>query len=205
MWSIIKKTGADIWDEMLKLLVFNVVWVLSLILILPWPFVTFGLFYTAKDIGDGKGITFSSPFTYGLQVLRPAYIWAVVNLAAFFGIVLNLNFYAGIEAQWARIVQIFVISLALFWTILQLVTLAMYPRLAEPSFLPAVRNAMILVGRHPLPIFAMAIGAALILFLSTFAPVIILLLSISVIVLLVNNVIARLVAYELEQESPDKN
>ena len=203
VWSIIKKTGLDIWEEMLKLLVFNLVWVLSVILILPWPFVTFGLFFTAKDIGEVRGISFSSPFTYGLQVLKPAYIWAIINLAIYFGTFLNLNYYSGIEAVWANFVQVFILSLALFWTILQLVMLAMYPRLTTPSFKLAIRNALIITSRHPLSIFAMIIGAAIIIVLSTFIPAIIFLLSISAIVMLINNVVDALVAQELNSEESD--
>lgn len=190
---------------MLKLLVFNLIWILGVILILPWPFVTFGLFFTAKDIGEGLGISFSSPITYGLKVLKPAYIWAVINLGVYFGIFLNLNFYASIDAPWVSFVQIFMISLTLFWTILQLVTLAMYPRLTEPSFKLAIRNAVIIIGRHPLPVFAMAVGAFLILLLSTLIPAIILLLTISIIVMLINNVVDALVTQELEQEETGRH
>ncbi|MCB0209701.1 MAG: hypothetical protein KDJ52_10240 [Anaerolineae bacterium] len=200
MWSIIKKTGLDIWEEMLKLLVFNLVWVVGVILILPWPFVTFGLFFTAKDIGEGRGISFSSPFTYGLQVLRPAYIWGIINLVVYLGIFFNLIFYAGSEAVWANVMKIFILSLTLFWSILQLVMLAMYPRLTTPSFKLAIRNALIITSRHPLPIFAMVIGIIVIIAVSTFIPAIILLLSISAIVMLINNVIDVLVTYELKQE-----
>ena len=203
VWSIIKKTGLDIWEEILKLLVFNLMWVLSVVLILPWPFITFGLFFTAKDIGEGRGVSFFSPFTYGLQVLKPAYTWAIINLAVYFGIFLNLNFYSGLDAVWAKFVQVFILSLALFWTILQLVMLAMYPRLTIPSFKLAIRNALIITSRHPLSIFAMVMGAVIILALSTFAPVIILLLSVSAVIMLINNVVDAVVAQELKYEESD--
>ncbi|MCB0168548.1 MAG: hypothetical protein KDI79_30245 [Anaerolineae bacterium] len=190
---------------MLKLVVFNVIWVVAALLVLPWPFVTFGLFFTIKDVSEGKGITFTAPFTYGLQVLKPAYIWALINLGVFFGVLLNLNFYASLEASWARFIQFFMVSVVLFWVIIQLVMLAMYPRLTEPSFKLALRNTVIIIARHPLPILALSIGIVLILIISSLMPVLLLLLSISVIVLLINNVVDSLVTYELEQEKISKN
>ncbi|HRV92592.1 MAG TPA: hypothetical protein P5526_10555 [Anaerolineae bacterium] len=205
VWSLIKKTGSDIWDEMFKLMVFNIIWVLATLIVLPWPFVTFGLFYTVKDIGEGNGIKFSSPFTYGLQVLKPAYIWAIINLGVFLGIFLNLNFYSTVEASWARFIQIFMLSLMLFWIIIQLVMLAMYPRLTEPSFRLALRNSVIIIARHPGPILALSVGVVLILIISSFIPVLLLLLSISMIMMLVNNVIDSLVTYELDHEKIRRN
>ena len=81
--------------------------------------------------------------------------------------------------------------------------LAMYPRLTTPSFKLAIRNALIITSRHPLSIFAMIIGAAIIIVLSTFIPAIIFLLSISAIVMLINNVVDALVAQELNSEESD--
>lgn len=186
-------------------MVFNIIWVLATLIVLPWPFVTFGLFYTVKDIGEGNGIKFSSPFTYGLQVLKPAYIWAIINLGVFLGIFLNLNFYSTVEASWARFIQIFMLSLMLFWIIIQLVMLAMYPRLTEPSFRLALRNSVIIIARHPGPILALSVGVVLILIISSFIPVLLLLLSISMIMMLVNNVIDSLVTYELDHEKIRRN
>lgn len=205
MWSLIKKTGSDVWDEMFKLMVFNIIWVVAALIVLPAPFVTFGLFSTVKDIGEGKGITFTAPFTYGLQVLKPAYIWAIINLGVFFGIFLNLKFYATVEAPWARIVQFFMLSLALFWLIIQFVMLAMYPRLTQPSFRVALRNTVIIIARHPWPILTMTIGVVLILVISSFIPVLLFLLSFSVIMIWTNNVVDSLVTYELDQEKLRKN
>lgn len=205
MWSLIKKTGLDVWDEMFKLMVFNILWVVAILTVLPWPFITFGLFFTAKDLGEGKGIPFSAPFTYGLQVLKSAYIWAIINLGVFLGIFLNLTFYAAVEASWVQFFRFFVLALALFWVVIQLVMLAMYPRLTEPSFRLALRNSVIIVARHPWPILALLIGIVLILVISGFMPVLLLLLSISVIIMWINNVVGFLVTYELEHEKIRKN
>jgi hypothetical protein len=54
--AIIKNSASDIWDEMFYLIIFNLIWVVGTLLILPWPFVTFGLFFTAYDIGEARGL-----------------------------------------------------------------------------------------------------------------------------------------------------
>jgi hypothetical protein len=60
IWIALKQTGADIWDEILSLLIFNVITLVGMVLSIPWPFVTFGLFEMAYDIGQGKGVKFSA-------------------------------------------------------------------------------------------------------------------------------------------------
>ena len=82
IWTILKKALLDFWEDMLNLIIFNVLWLVGALLIIPYPFMTFGLFYTAYDIGQGKGIKLSTPFKYGKQTWKPAYIWGVINLVA---------------------------------------------------------------------------------------------------------------------------
>ncbi len=150
IWTILKKALLDFWEEMLHLIIFNVLWLVGTLLIIPYPFVTFGLFYTAYDIGQGKGIKLSTPFKYGKKTWKPAYIWGVTNLVVLFLFWVNFRFYGGIATQWAVVLQLFFMAFTIFWLILQLITLAIYPRLVEPGFKLALRNAVIIMARHPL-------------------------------------------------------
>jgi hypothetical protein len=197
--KVIKKSAIDVWDEMLYVIIFNVIWVVGTLLVVTYPFVTFGLFHTAHDIGLGKAIKMATFFAHGRRMLKPAYIWGGINLVVLVVIWFNLRFYEGIESQWAALAQMFFVSLALFWLVLQLIMLALYPRLVEPSFKLALRNAVIITGKHPLMVFSLLVLIALILVITSFLQAIVFLMTISVIAILTNNVVGALVDREIEQ------
>lgn len=151
IWTSLKHVGSDIWDELFNLIVFNVVTLIGTILIIPWPFVTFGLFEMTYDISQGKGIKFTTFFTRAAQVWKQAYVWGGINLGVIIIVAINLNFYGNFVATWASVAQILMLGVAVFWFTLQLVILPLYPRLEEPGFKIALRNAAVLMGRYPLP------------------------------------------------------
>jgi uncharacterized membrane protein YesL len=155
IWTALKQTGSDIWDEMLNLVLFNVVTFIGTILIIPWPFVIFGLFEMVYDVGQGKGIKFTAFFTRAAQVWKQAYVWGGINLGVIIVVLINLNFYGNFEASWAEIAQIIMFGISVFWFVLQLIVLPIYPRLEEPGFRLALRNAAVLMGRYPLPTLTM--------------------------------------------------
>lgn len=196
---VIKKSVINVWDELLYVIVFNVVWLVGAASIVLWPFVTFGLFCIAKDIGEDKGIKFGNFFSYARQMWKPAYIWGGINLAVFMALWLNLSFYGGIEAQWAGIVQLVFIALTIFWGILQLIALGVYPRLEEPRFKLALRNAAVIMARQPLLILVLVVIIVLFIGASTIFPAILFLLPFSVIAIFTNNIVETIISQEIKR------
>ncbi len=131
---------------------------------------------------------------------RPAYIWGGMNLAIFVVLWLNLNFYAGLDAPWARVVQLFFIALAIFWAVLQLVVLGIYPRLVEPSFKLALRNSAVIMARHPVMILLLLVVIALFGVASMIFQVIVFLLPFSVTAIVANNIVEAIVKQEIERQ-----
>ena len=168
-------------------------------LIIPYPFVTFGLFYTARDIGLGKGIKFKTVFVYGKDYWKPAYIWGGLNLLMLVVLWMNIRFYSGLEAQWAGFVQLIFVALIIFWLILQLISLAIYPRLVEPGFKLALRNAAVIMARYPLAVLVYVGLIILIGVVSIFFSVIGFLLGFSFIAILTNSMAEILVGEELKR------
>jgi uncharacterized membrane protein YesL len=219
VWQIIRSSAADIWDEMLYLMIFNIIWVapivlivqgailsflpcmlLGAILLFPWPLVTFGLFFIIYDIGESKGIGFGKFWDYGRRMWKQAYLWGGINLAVLIIAWANLNFYTRIEAQWAALLQVFIIALSLFWIILQLLILSFYPRLEQPGFKLALRNAGVVIGRHPFLIFFLIISVVLILAMASFFPLVMLLGAVSIIAVVTNRVVDVVVKKEKQRE-----
>lgn len=202
VWHIIKHSARDIWDEVLYIIIFNIIWLIGSVLIIPWPFVTFSLFFTAHDIGQGKGIKLKTFFAHGRRMWKQAYIWGGINLAAAFILWTNLAFYAGIQAQWATAVRMFFVMLTIFWTILQLVSLSIYPRLVEPGFKLALRNAAVVIGRYPLAGLALVATILLVGLVAFIFPVYIFLGAMAMIAVVTNRAVAEVIDREMKQPPP---
>ena len=199
IWTILKKALLDFWEDMLYLVIFNVAWLVGAMLVIPYPFMTFGLFYTAYDIGQGKGIKLSTPFKYGKQTWKTAYIWGVINLVVLILFWMNFRFYGGFEAQWAVVLQLFFLALTIFWVILQLITLALYPRLVEPGFKLAIRNAAVIMARHPLVMLVLLMIIILLTVATLFITAIAFVALFAFLAVLANSIVDVLVNRELKR------
>lgn len=200
IWGAIKQSVGDIWDEMLYLILFNLVWLIGTVLIIPWPFVTFGYFSLVYDIGLGKGIKIGTFFRHGRRMWKQAYIWGGINLGILIVLGINLNFYANARVQWAAIVQLVLVAIAIFWAVLQLVMLPLYPRLEGPSFKLALRNALIVVGRYPLAILTLIIIVALVVVASSIFPVLAFLAALAIIAVVANRMVGAIIDRETKRE-----
>jgi uncharacterized membrane protein YesL len=223
IWDIVKNAAADVWDEMLYLMIFNIIWVvitipglwlivqgttlaflpfilLGVILLLPCSFVLFGLIFTVYDIGEAKGIGLGTFWKHIHQNWRQAYLWGAINLAV--GVIAWVNwfFYAQVEAEWAGFAQMVVLALGLLWLILQLLALAFYPRLERPGFKLALRNAGVVLGRYPLAGIFLLIVVLLIAAVASFFPIIYFLGAFSIIAVIANRVVAAILAKEKRRE-----
>ena len=174
--------------------------VVGIIAFLPWPFVTFGLFAVAYDIGQGKGIKFRDFFSGAARLWKQAYIWAGINLGLMFVAGVNIVFYNNFGTQWATMALVVVLGLTMFWGVLQLFALAIYPRLEEPSFKLVTRNATILFGRYPLVGLLLAAIVVLIAIVSFFAQLLVLLGTFSMIAIITNRMVEAMIKKALPPE-----
>jgi hypothetical protein len=208
IWHTIRQSAVDIWDEMFYLIIFNIIWLVGTFLIIPWPFVTFALFAIAYDIGQSKGISLGKFFSYGRQTWKQAYIWGGINLGVLIVALVNINFYGDIMASWAAVLQMFIFGATIFWFIVQLVALPIYPRLEEPRFKLAVRNAAVLFGRYPLVVL-MIVGLAVVLVVAPLLfgilQILLVVATFSMIAILMNRVVEAMVRRELKREEGDED
>lgn len=196
MWAIIKNAIGDFWDEMFWLVIFNILWLICLVLIIPYPLATFGLFFIAHDVGEGKGIKFSQFFGYGLKWWRQAYLWGIINLVVLTIMWINFTFYATVEAEWAVFAQMFMLVLMVLWVLLQLIALAFYPRLVNPNYKLALRNAGVAISRYPLLALLLIVILIVMGVLTFFVPAIIVIGAAAIIALITNRIVAAIVKKE---------
>ena len=199
IWQVIKQSAGEFWDELLYLIIFNAIWFIGSMFILPWPYLTFGLFYTAHEIGQGKAIKFSTFFKDAAPYWKQAYMWGGINVGALSILWFNLRFYANLQATWAAIIQVLFLAMILLWGIWQLVALAMYPRLEEPRFTMALRNAGILLVRYPQFALVLVIIVALMVIISSLFPLFAFFGAVSFIAVLANRIVEALVERELKR------
>ncbi|MDM8519721.1 hypothetical protein QUF64_06720 [Anaerolineales bacterium HSG6] len=192
--NVLKKSAMDIYDDLLHLVFFNVICVISMILL---PLTLFGLFATVYDIGKGRAIKISHFFTHIKQSWKQALIWGAVNLVVIFLFGISLPFYAEIEATWAFGLEILIIGVFIYWVLIQFISLALYPRLTEPSFVLAQKNAALILAIQPLGVLLLGFLTALILLLTTFSPIVMFLFGLSFLAVYSN----RLVEAAIKQNS----
>jgi hypothetical protein len=170
IWTVVKQAGQDFWDEFLLLIIFNAIWLLGSLFILPWPYLTFALFYTAYEVGQGKAIKFKTFFVGPASMWKQAYLWGVVNLVLLFVVWFNIRFYGNFNTQWSKVMQILLLAFTIFWLLLQLVALPMYPRLQEPGFRLALRNGIVAMGQFPLITFVLLFLVAIMVIAASLFP-----------------------------------
>ncbi len=197
----IKKAALDTWDELLYLVLLNIIWCVGTLLVIPWPLVTFGLFFTVHDITEGKSVKIRTFIGHARRTWKEAYIWGGVNVAVLAVLGANLAFYGRIAVQWAATLQLLMIALIGLWIILQLVTLPLYPHLEQPGLTIALRNALILIGRYPVVTLVLIIFIGLLALISNLLPAAAFLITFVLIAMLASWLVKLMVRRELKRGS----
>jgi uncharacterized membrane protein YesL len=163
---VVKLAFVDFFEEIFLLILFNILWSISALLVLPLPFAAAGLAWVAAEIGEGKVIKWRTFFEGGRRYWRSAYRWGLLNLAVWGLIFINLNFYNNIAATWALFVRTLVISMAILWGGIQLYVFPLLILQEAPSLRLAFRNGLILMGAQPALTVVLLVLAAALLFVS---------------------------------------
>ena len=79
----------------------------------------------------------------------------------------------------------------------------MYPRLEEPGFKLAMRNAAVVFGRYPLAVFALTIIVVVLLFIAAIFPIFAFFGVGAFIAVVTNRLVGTIVERELEREADD--
>ena len=221
----IKKGFFIFWDDSIMLILFNFLCFLSLLpallfymgtassvsvlfsaintlLFLPLAFFLFALYRVAYDCRHGIAIKFSTFFSYLRSTWKQALIYGVINIGAVLLVGWNLRFYAQFQAEWAGIVQLVVLSVAMVWLILQIVMLPLYPRLEEPGFRQALRNAAAIMGRYLIPVLVLVVLTAVFLIISVAVQIVAMLVSFIFIAALGEGIIGEVVA-DIKEPPPE--
>jgi len=216
IWDVLKKTMLFGWEEIIYLVIFNIVTLTALVLgpalvfigvnksvalmalgsmaMFAAPPALFGLFWLTYQISLGNAVKFSTYVDGARQYPKAAYIWGGVNMFIVVMLISNIIFYQSLAATWAGFAAVFFDGLLIVWVVLQLLTLALYPHLVEPSFRLAMKNALVLVAVNPFAVVGMAVIAVGGVLLGLYVPVLLGLISVSLAALVVSVTVDELIA-----------
>jgi uncharacterized membrane protein YesL len=188
---VVKLAFLDLFEDIFLLILFNILWSISVLLVLPLPFAAAGLAWAAAEIGEGKVIKWRTFFEGGRRYWKPAYRWGLVNLVVWGLIFINFNFYNDIAAAWALFVRTLVLSVAILWGSVQLYVFPLLILQEAPSLRLAYRNGLILMGSQPALTVVLLVLAAALLFVSVLLTFPLFILYFALIALLSNRAVVE--------------
>jgi hypothetical protein len=166
--SIFKHALSDLWEDVWTTAVVSFAWLICMLLVLPAPFATFGLFYYTNrrahdELADHKD------FWFGVRAYWPVALrWGLVNLFVLLVLVMDYRLTGlGGSSPAVRFAQGLYVTLTVFWILLQFYALPFLFEQETPSLRSAWRNAAVMIGKHPLYTLAFGLLLAVLLLLGT--------------------------------------
>jgi uncharacterized membrane protein YesL len=150
------------------LIVTNFTWFLLSLPIITLIPATGGLYYATNQLaneGDAGWRTVWEGFRIHFW---QSWRWGLMNLIVYGGFLINKNFYAQVNANWAAVVQLVFIFLTILWTVLQLYIYPLLLELEEPKLWNAVRNSFALFILRPLQTFGWFLALGVIVLASRY-------------------------------------
>lgn len=157
----------DVWLDLWTVLVCNIVWLISVPLIIPCPPVTLALFYYANQTAHEETVNISDFFKAIPRFWWTGWRWGILNLIVLAVLVGDI-FLTSHQSQtpWAIFFSGIYYTFVAFWLLLQTFTLPFLFEMEKPSVLQALRNGAVMIGKNPffslsflvLLLFTLALG-----------------------------------------------
>jgi len=196
IWRILKGTLSDALAESFLLIVYNFVWLILSILILPLPFATGGLFYAVRAIGERQAVGWRTFFDGARQLAGPMYRWGALNLGVGVALVTNISFYGRIGQVYSDALQSLFITLGLLWLLLQLFLVPTLIRLKRPSLRLALQDSFFLMMRYPGSALVVTLVIVVVVSLSVILIVPLALATFALVAVLVNRTVTEELALQ---------
>lgn len=147
IWDSLKDVWLDLWSA----LVCNLVWLISVLLIIPGPPVTFALFYYANQSIHEEIINVADFFKAINRFWNTGWKWGFINIGVL--VILAGDAYILNQqdlASWVLAVKRIYYTLIAFWILMQIFALPFLLEQEQPSVLVALRNSAVMIGRNPI-------------------------------------------------------
>ena len=162
--------GRLLWQNADALIRVNALWFALTVSIIGAPQALAGLYAYTHKLAQEEAFPTLDDFWHGFRTLaRPAWRWALLNLAALAVLAANLLFYRGIETTAGRALFWFLAVVGANWLILQGYVFPLLLLQEQPRIRTALRNALAIAIRQPVRTVLHAALAVAIAALSTAA------------------------------------
>jgi hypothetical protein len=190
---VVKLAFLDLIEEIFLLCLFNILWSISALLVLPLPFAMAGLAWAVAEIGQGKAISWRTFFEGGRRYWKPAYLWALVNLVTWILIYVNFRFYSDFYnnqgAIWALAPLSLLASVGLVWFAVQFYVFPLLIVQEVPSLRLAYRNGLILLASQPVVIIVLLVLFVVLAIVSSLLFILVFVVDFAFIALLANRAV----------------
>jgi len=149
---VVFKTLKDLWGEMFNLALMNLFTLLCLAVVIPGPPAMMALYAMCNRVANDYAISWEHYFAAFRQHAAKAWLYAIAALAFTALLLFNLWWYgaAFAGAPWGPWVQGAWLAALLFWLVANFYVGPLYIEQQDRRWRVALRNAVLLVGAHPL-------------------------------------------------------
>jgi len=140
----------DIWEDLWTVLVCNLVWLISVLLIIPGPPVTLALFYYTNQAVHEETVDLMDFFKAIPRFWWTSWRWGILNLIVLvllIGDVILTSYQS--QTQTSVFFSSVYITLIFFWLLLQTFALPFILEQEKTSVFQALRNSVVMIGHNP--------------------------------------------------------
>jgi uncharacterized membrane protein YesL len=165
-FRVFRRALRDGWDALVLLAVLNFLWAALSVTIVLLPSAAAALFEATHSLARGEAPGVAEFLAGARRHFVRAWAWALVNLAAWTILLVNILFYRTRPEPWAPPLQVLFLFFAGFWLIAQFYVWPFLFEQSEMSLRQAFRNAVLMVLAAPVFSLTLGILAAVVVALS---------------------------------------
>lgn len=146
---VIAQAFVDWWDDWIGQIIITLAWMLCWVTIVLGPPATLGLYHVTNRLAHGEGLGLGGLVEGGRRYFLTSWLWATLNLLALLVIMVDLMFYAQIQAAWAGLLLGTLVVLGLTWLLVQFYALPFLVEQEHKSLKMALRNGLFVALASP--------------------------------------------------------
>lgn len=163
---VIGRSVVDWWDSWIDMVLVTLLWLLAQVTIVLGPPATFGYYYVISQMMRGESLGVRGLIQGARKYFGKSWIWGAINLLAIFVLMVNLQFYGGIQPPWGFALQVLMGLVAYLFIAMNFYGLPYFMSIEPKSFKVAFKNGILTTLAAPFFTFVVFIFCVLIVALS---------------------------------------
>lgn len=141
--KVIGQSAVDWWDSWMDNVLVTVVWLVAQVTIIFGPPATFGYYYMAHNLVNGRSTGVRGLIEGARIYFKKAWLWGVVNLVVTFVTAFAAWFYINQTAVWALYAEILVLMVWYLWFCTQFYGLPYFMAAEHENLVIAFKNGLL--------------------------------------------------------------